>query len=196
MLATCAASLRLSSASIVTVAGWSTLTLPTSDSLRGATSCIELRSLRTAKEVLEDPEVPDPLEPVEAPAPPAPAALAPTAEDPDPEAPEEAPAEEALVVPFADTASPTSPESETSVPLWGARSLVSASASSSLRTVSLSLFTAALAEAMLASRSAGLTVALAAVEVDSAWGVLLAPDPALPASDPEPLVPRSGAARA
>jgi hypothetical protein len=39
--------------------------LPTSDSLSGTTSCIELRSLRTAKGELEEapePEEPEPLE--------------------------------------------------------------------------------------------------------------------------------------
>ena len=49
-LTTCAVSLRPSSASIVTVAGWPSRTLPTSDSLSATTSCIEERSLSTAKE--------------------------------------------------------------------------------------------------------------------------------------------------
>ena len=44
------------------VAGWPTFTLGISDSLRGTTSCIALRSLSTAKAVLEVLELPDPLE--------------------------------------------------------------------------------------------------------------------------------------
>ena len=68
---------------------------------------------------------------------------------------------EALVVPLADTTSPTCPESETIVPLCGAYSLVSPTASSALCTVSWSLLTAALAEARFASRVAVLIVVLA-----------------------------------
>ena len=67
---------------------------------------------------------------------------------------------EDLVVPLPDTISPTWPESETIVPFSGAYSLVSWTACSSLCTVSLSLLTAALAEARLASRVAVLTVVL------------------------------------
>ena len=86
------------------------------------------------------------------------APAAPVALDPDPL--EELVVLEALVVPLPDTVSPTWPESETIVPSSGAYSLVSWTACSSLCTVSLSLLTAALAEARLASRVAGLTVAL------------------------------------
>jgi len=64
--------------------------------------------------------------------------------------------DDALVVPVPDTVSPTSPESETIVPSSGAYSFVSCTACSSLCTVSLSLFTAALAEARFASRVAAL----------------------------------------
>ncbi len=83
----------------------------------------------------------------------------PVAELPDPDELEEL-LLEALVVPLPETTSPTCPESETIVPLCGAYSLVSPTASSSLCTVSWSLLTAALAEARLASRVAALTVAL------------------------------------
>ncbi len=75
--------------------------------------------------------------------------------DPEPEEPDPDALEEALVVPLAETASPTSPASETIVPVMGAKSLVFESASSALCTVSRSLLTAARAEAMLASRSGG-----------------------------------------
>ena len=64
--------------------------------------------------------------------------------------------DDALVVPVPDTVSPTSPDRETIVPSSGAYSFVSCTACSSLCTVSLSLFTAALAEARFASRVAAL----------------------------------------
>ena len=73
---------------------------------------------------------------------------------------------EAFVVPLPETISPTWPESETIVPSSGAYSLVSWTACSSLCTVSLSLLTAALAEARLASRVAVLMVALEEPEDD------------------------------
>lgn len=75
----------------------------------------------------------------------------------------------ALVVPLPGTTSPTCPESETMVPLSGAYSLVSWTACSSLCTVSVSLLTAALAEARLASRVAVLIVDLdeLAAELDA-----------------------------
>ena len=158
---TCAASFAPSSASIVTVAGWPLRTLTTSDSERGTTSCIEERSLSTAKEELEEPE-PELEEPVPEAAEAAPKADA-AEEDPVPEESEPDPVEP-LVVPLAETASPTSPESETMVPVAGARSFVSDSASSALCTARRSLLTAARAEAMLASRAAALSVALTAVE--------------------------------
>ena len=139
---------------------WPALTLPTSDSLSGTTSCIELRSERTANadeleleedavdELVELPRV------LEAPAPPA----APVVLAADP--PEELLAVEALVVPPPDTVSPTCPDSETIVPSSGATSFVSATACSSPCTVSLALRTAARADARLASRVAALTVGL------------------------------------
>jgi hypothetical protein len=81
--------------------------LPISDSLSGTTSCIELRSLRTAKAELDELEEPDELDepeelerPLDEEAPAAPAVL-----DPDPL--EELLLLEALVVPLADTVSPT-----------------------------------------------------------------------------------------
>ena len=50
-------------ASTVTVAIWPTFTLPISDSLSGTTSCIEERSLKTAKaELLDEPEDEEELE--------------------------------------------------------------------------------------------------------------------------------------
>ena len=67
---------------------------------------------------------------------------------------------DAFVVPLPETISPTSPDSETIVPLSGAYSFVSWTACSSLCTASLSLLTAALAEARFASRVAALVVAL------------------------------------
>jgi hypothetical protein len=76
--------------------------LPTSDSLRGTTSCIELRSLRTANGELEEaaePEEPEPLE----------RALEedPPAAEPELDSPEELAAVLALVVPPPETVSPT-----------------------------------------------------------------------------------------
>jgi len=65
---------------------------------------------------------------------------------------------DAFVVPVAETVSPTSPESVTMVPSCGAYSLVFSTACSSLCTVSLSLLTAAFADARFASRVAELTV--------------------------------------
>jgi hypothetical protein len=130
---------------------------------------MELRSLRIAKVELEEPEesLADVLEepaPVAAERPVEAAAL-------EPAAPEvvllEEPLElEVLVVPPPETTSPTWPESDTMVPLSGAYSLVSCTACSSLWTVSLSLFTAALADARLASRVAALTVVVGAAELD------------------------------
>src|SRR5258707_490349 len=58
MLSTCAATLRPLSASIATVAVWPTLTLPTSDSLSGTTTCIELRFVRTMNGVAAELEEP------------------------------------------------------------------------------------------------------------------------------------------
>lgn len=108
-------------ASTVTVAIWPSLTLPISASLRATTSCIELRSLSTAKAELEDPvdpvaalvlAVPAAERPVEA------APLAADALDPEPVA--ELPELDALVVPLPETTSPTCPDRETIVPLCGA----------------------------------------------------------------------------
>lgn len=103
--------MRLLSASIVTVAVCPTFTLPISDSLSGTTSCIELRLLITAKEELEE-------------------LLDDSAELLGDEALlvgeaealllEELLALDALVVPVAETVSPTSPESVTIVPSSGA----------------------------------------------------------------------------
>ena len=73
--------------------------------------------------------------------------------------------DDARVVPVPETVSPTSPESETIVPLEGAYSFVFCTACSSLCTVSLSLLTAALAEARFASRVAALWVLVVAVLV-------------------------------
>ncbi len=107
-------------ASTVTVAIWPTFTLPISDSLRGATSSIELRSLSTAKEELEEEEELEelaapvalaPVAPVRAPV-----VAAPVVEDPL----EELDELDALVVPVPETVSPTWPESVTIVPSWGA----------------------------------------------------------------------------
>jgi hypothetical protein len=149
------------------------LTLPISDSLSGTTSFISLRSLSTANELLEEPDEPELDELLEEP--PAPAVLAPVAEPlPD----EELLSEEldALLVPPPETVSPTSPESETIVPLSGASRRVSATLCSSLLTVRRSLFTAAFAEAIFASRVAVLIVA-----------VLLEPDEEEPDDEPFPL---------
>jgi len=141
----------------VTVAIWPSLTLPISDSLNATTSCIELRSLRTAKEELEEsPELLDVLEPVAGR--PVAALAAPVELAADPL--EELPVLEALVVPLPDTTSPSWPESETIVPLSGAYSFVSWTACSSLCTVRVSLLTAALAEERFASRVAVLMVDL------------------------------------
>ncbi len=78
-----------------------------------------------------------------------------------------------------DTVSPTSPESVTIVPLWGAYSFVFSTACSALWTASLSLFTAARAEARFASRVAALClvvlVSAAGVEVGVASAPLDAP---------------------
>ena len=102
----------------MTVAIWPSFTLPISDSLSATTSCIELRSLSTANDELA--ELEDPVDPVElldpvadrlAEAPVAPVALDPL---------DELLALDALVVPLAETTSPTWPESETMVPLSGA----------------------------------------------------------------------------
>ena len=116
-LDTCAATLWLLSASIVTVAVCPTFTLPISDSLSGTTSCIELRSLSTAND--EPDELPDELDEDAPDEPPATRSrpLAPVAE---PAAAEELLALDAFVVPVAETVSPTSPESVTIVPSCGA----------------------------------------------------------------------------
>jgi hypothetical protein len=159
------------------------LTLPISDSLNATTSCIELRSLRTANEELEEsPELLEALEPVAERPVAAPAAPVELAADPL----EELPVLEALVVPLPDTTSPSWPESETIVPLSGAYSLVSWTACSSLCTVSVSLLTAALAEARFASRVAVLIVALDELppELDS----LLSPSRVVEVPLPEELV--------
>jgi hypothetical protein len=108
--------------------------------------------LSTAKEEPEEllDELEDPVEPL--------------GEEVLPVAPAELPlleallALDALVVPVAETVSPTSPVSETIVPSCGAYSLVFPTACSSLCTVSLSLLAAAFAEARLASRVAELIV--------------------------------------
>ena len=91
--------------------------MPISDSLRATTSCIELRSLRTANEELDDPLDPaevvlEPVEPVAERAPVAAAAL-------ELESLDEL-LLDAFVVPLPVTTSPTCPESETIVPLSGA----------------------------------------------------------------------------
>src|SRR5882762_2506661 len=102
MLSTCAATLRPPRASIATVAVWPTLTLPTSDSLSGTTSCIELRSQSTANdelEVLADPE-PDVDEAL--PVPVAPEPVAPVLEEPVPPALLPVLLVEAFVVPVAE----------------------------------------------------------------------------------------------
>ena len=83
--------------------------------------------------------------------------------------------DDALVVPVPDTVSPTSPDRETIDPSSGAYSFVSCTACSSLCTVSLSLFTAALAEARFASRVAALCL-------------VVEPVPLVPAPCPEELV--------
>src|ERR1700709_2067561 len=95
---TWAASFAPLSASTVTVAIWPALTLPTSDSLNGTTSFIELRSLSTANDeldVLEEPDEgrPDPV---------APAAAAPAPED-EPLLEELSPELEARLVPPPET---------------------------------------------------------------------------------------------
>ncbi len=140
------------------------MTLPTSDSLSGTTSFIALRSLSTANEELDEPVEPEEDEADEL--------APPVAADPRPLAPvvpsllpdEACDALDARLVPPPETVSPTSPESETIVPLSGARSRVSATDCSSLLTVSRSLLTAARAEAMFASRVAALIVAPLLVE--------------------------------
>jgi hypothetical protein len=140
------------------------LTSPISDSLSGTTSCIELRSLSTANEELEE-ESPEAVLLFDAPVVERP--VAPVA--PVPVAPDELLAlDDALVVPLPETTSPTWPASETIVPLSGAYSLVSWTACSSLLTVSWSLLTAALAEARLASRVAALIVAFGVEEPEPA----------------------------
>jgi hypothetical protein len=146
------------SASTVMVPVWPVRTLPISDSLSGTTSSIEPRSLSTAKELEDEPleelVVEDVVPVEEAPA-------SPLAEDP--LLLEEDSEEDGLLLPPPDTVSPTSPESVTIVPLLGAYSLVSATACSSLLTASLSLFTAAFAEARFASRVAELWEAFSVV---------------------------------
>jgi hypothetical protein len=89
--------------------------LPISDSLRGTTRIIELRSARTAKEELEEPV--DPVEPVEAEVLERPVAAAPDVDELEPV--DELPDVE-RVVPVADTSSPTCPESDAMVPVAGA----------------------------------------------------------------------------
>jgi hypothetical protein len=158
------------------------LTLPISDSLNATTSCIELRSLRTANEELEEPPVLlEALEPVaERPVAEAPAAPVELAVDPLDEL------LDALVVPLPETTSPTWPESETIVPLSGAYSLVSWTACSSLCTLSVSLLTAALAEARFASRVAVLIVDLD--ELEPELDSLLSPSRVVEVPLPEELV--------
>ena len=92
--------------------------MPTSDSLSGTTSCMELRSVSTAKaeldELVEDEAADAPVVLARAPA-------APVADAPVPEEPlEELEELVALVVPLAETSSPTCPFSEAIVPLSGA----------------------------------------------------------------------------
>ncbi|MHB8532362.1 MAG: hypothetical protein ACYDC2_06550, partial [Solirubrobacteraceae bacterium] len=152
----------------MTVAICPLLTRPTSDSLNGTTTCICARSLRTANDLLVEPLFEDapledapledaPLEDVPlAPAPPAP--LAPPLELVE----LLAAALLALVVPVALTDSPTWPDSDTIVPLFGAYSFVPANPCSALRTLTLALLTAARAEARLASRVAALCVSFGA----------------------------------
>jgi hypothetical protein len=124
-------------------------------------------------------------------------ALEPVAERPVAEAPaapvelvadplEELAVLEALVVPLPDTTSPTWPESETIVPLSGAYSLVSWTACSSLCTLSVSLLTAALAEARFASRVAVLIVDLD--ELEPELDSLLSPSRVVEVPLPEELV--------
>jgi hypothetical protein len=86
-------------------------------------SCIEERSLSTAKDELEELEEFEALEELDAPVAadrPEEEALPPDAEVPDPDDPDELLLLDALVVPLADTTSPTCPESETIVPSPGA----------------------------------------------------------------------------
>jgi hypothetical protein len=93
--------------------------LPISDSLNGTTSCIELRSLRTANDELVEPDELDaPVELDELAAERAAVEAPPVAAAPDPL--EELLLAGALVVPLGDTTSPTWPESETIVPSSGA----------------------------------------------------------------------------
>jgi hypothetical protein len=122
-----------------------------------------LRSLRIANAELEELDAAEELAALVAPV--AARPLAPVALAPDPV---EELLLEALVVPLPDTTSPTWPVSETIVPLSGAYRLVFWTACSSLCTVSLSLLTAALAEARFASRVAALIVAFAAEEPELA----------------------------
>ena len=160
-LTTCAATLRPLSASIVTVAIWPSFTLPISDSLNATTSCSDSRSLRTAN--ADEPED-EPWPELEEAA----ADDEPPADDFTPPAPpvDEPPLDElpvlaaAFVVPVPETVSPTSPESVTIVPLVGAYSFVFCTACSALCTASLSLFTAARADARFASRVAALCLVL------------------------------------
>jgi hypothetical protein len=160
----------------VTVAVWPAFTLSTSDSLSGTTSFIELRSLSTANEDELDEEL---LEPVA----PAPAAAAPVPDE-EPTLEELSPELVSLLVPPPETVSPTSPLSETIVPSSGASRRVSATACSSLLTVSRSLRTAAFAEAMFASRVAELMLAVVAEELEAVSPAepLLTEDPGAPAA--------------
>ena len=149
------------------MAGCPTVTLPISDSLSGTTSSIVDRSLRTAKadELFEvEAELEDVFELEE----PTPVSAERTVEEP-PVDDDPLPLVEELLLPLLvpppETVSPTSPLSETIVPLLGAYSRVSATVSSALCTASLSLFTAAFAEARLASRVAALCLAFSTVPV-------------------------------
>jgi hypothetical protein len=94
--------------------------LTISDSLSGTTSCIEPRSLSTAKDELGELEDPEPDADEELPVALAPALVPLLLEEPLPLLLLLVLLVEAFVVPVAETFSPTSPESATIVPSSGA----------------------------------------------------------------------------
>ncbi|HTA35733.1 MAG TPA: hypothetical protein VK761_03370, partial [Solirubrobacteraceae bacterium] len=132
--------------------------------------------------MLDELDEPEPDELLDAPTPPAEAA---PLDEPLPDDEELSDDVEALLVPPPETVSPTSPESETIVPLCGAIRRVSATACSSLLTVSRSLLTAAFAEAMFASRVAELIVALLEDDDEPDEEPWLVVPLALPVPEPE-----------
>jgi hypothetical protein len=132
--------------------------------------------LSTANDEALDEELLEPL---------APAAAAAPVPDEEPPLEELSSEPAALLVPPPETVSPTSPLSETIVPSSGASRRVSATASSPLLTVSRPLRTAALAEAMFASRVAELMLVVVADELDAALPAELP----LAGEDPEALEP-------